>query len=292
MTPTTDLTTTPASEPIGRAPLNTPAVGRLGVGLRALLALVATLASYLLLLAAPLIPWLDPRPDAMAGNWVVAVLKQSAPILTVPVLAVLAVGLLARFVDRRPFRATGLVLDVRSAPALLLGTAISLVVVVPAGVLFARLQLLEPSPGIGGQPLWVVIVGTLVLGFGMQGMPEEFIWRGWLTQSIGGTPWRQATIAAVAFGLIHVASNGGHAVWWQGVIYIVAAGAFGFAAAALYFATGSLWAAVGIHGGLHLGNTLAALLGGGEGWPLELFQVVVYPLIGVAILRRLPAAAR
>lgn len=63
------------------------------------------------------------------------------------------------------------------------------------------------------------------------------------------------------------------------MIYIVAAGAFGFAAAALYFATGSLWAAVGIHGGLHLGNTLAALLGSSEGWPLELFQVVVYQVL-------------
>lgn len=291
MTTSTDITTTSASAPIGRAPLNTPAVGRLGVGLRALLAVVATLASYLLLLLAPLIPWLNPRPDAEAGNWAVAVLKQSAPILTVPVLAVLIVALLARFVDRRPLRVTGLVFDARSLPALLLGTAISLVVVVPASVLFTRLQLLAPSPGFGSQPLWVVVVGTLVLGFGMQGMPEEFIWRGWLTQSLGGRPWRQAGISAVAFGLIHIASNGGHAVWWQGAIYMVAAGAFGFAAAALYFATGSLWAAVGIHGGLHLGNTFAALLGGGEGWPLELFQIAVYTLIGVAIMRRLPSAS-
>ncbi len=292
------MTTTPgidtaltADRLTGRAPLPVPAVRWPGVLLRALLALIATLASYLLLLVLPSVPGLDPREDALAGNWGLAVLKQSVPILTVPLLSIVFIALLTRFVDRRPLRVTGLVLDARTVPALLLGTAISLVVVVPASVLFARLQLIQPAGGYGSQPLWVVVIGSILLGFGMQGMTEEFIWRGWLTQSIGGSPWRQATIAAVAFGLIHIVSNGGHAVWWQGAIYIVAAGSFGFAAAALYFATGSLWAAVGIHGGLHLGNLLAGLLGGGEGWPLEIFQAAVYLLIGVAILRRVSSAS-
>ncbi|MFT4216525.1 MAG: CPBP family intramembrane metalloprotease [Micropruina sp.] len=282
---------TPAPVPTGRAPLDTPAVGWPGVALRLLLALVVTLASYLLLLVVPSLPGMDPTPDARAGNWGLAVLKQGIPVLTVPLLSILFIAVLTRFVDRRPFRVTGLALDARTVLGLLLGTAISLVVVVPASVLFARLQLIPASSGFGGQPLWVVIAGSLLLGFGMQGFPEEYVWRGWLTQSLGGRPWRQAGVSAIAFGLIHIVSNGGHAVWWQGAIYITSAGAFGFAAAALYFATGSLWAAVGIHGGLHLGNTFAALLGGGEGWPLELFQIVAYLLIGLAIMRRLPSAS-
>lgn len=104
MTPTTDITTTPAVRTDQAGTLNTPPSGRLGIGLRALLALVATLASYLLLLAAPLIPgWIRVRtPWPATGSSPSS--KQSAPILTVPVLAVLAVGLLAQFVDRRPFR--------------------------------------------------------------------------------------------------------------------------------------------------------------------------------------------
>lgn len=36
---------------------------------------------------------------------------------------------------------------------------------------------------------------------------------------------------------------------------------------------------------------LASLLGGGEGWPLEIFQTAVYLLIGAAILRRVPSAS-
>lgn len=283
--------TTPTEVPAGRAPHDTPAVGRLGIGLRALLALAATLASYLLLLALPALPGMDPVPDALAGNWGLALVKQAIPMLTVPLLAIGLIALLTRFVDRRPFRMTGLALDARTVPALLLGTALSLLVVVPASVLLTRLQLVPaPVPG-GGEPLWVTVVGTLVVGYAMQGMPEEFIWRGWLTQSIGGSPRRQATIAAIAFGLIHLASNGGHAVWWQGAIYIAAAGAFGFAAAALYFATGSLWAAVGIHGGFHLGYLCAELLGGGQGWQPQLVQIAGYTLIGVALMRRLPASA-
>lgn len=212
-TPDTD-TTAVSTAPTGRAPLPTPAVGWLGVLLRALLALVATLASYLLLLVLPSVPGLDPAPDAIAGNWGLAVLKQSVPILTVPLLSIVFVVLLTRFVDRRPLRVTGLTLDARTVPALLLGTVVSLVVVVPASVLFTRLQLTAAPPGYGSQPLWVVVAGSLLLGYAMQGATEEFIWRGWLTQSMGGSPWRQATIAAVAFGLIHIVSNGGHAVWW------------------------------------------------------------------------------
>ncbi|MFT4294351.1 MAG: CPBP family intramembrane metalloprotease [Micropruina sp.] len=269
----------------------TPAVGPFGIVLRALLGVLATFGSYLLMLLVQLIPGMNPQPDAAAGNWGLAVLKQSVPIITIPLLSVVLVALLVRFVDRRPFRVAGLRFDVRAVPALLLGTAISLVVVVPASVLFTRLQLVPASDGFGSQPLWVVIAGTLLLGFGMQGFTEEFIWRGWLTQSVGGSHWRQATVSAVAFGLIHIVSNGGHAVWWQGAIYMTAAGAFGFAAAALYFATGSLWAAVGIHGGLHLATMCAGLLGGGGGWPLEMFQIAAYLLIGVAIMRRLPAAS-
>ncbi len=290
MTTATDGTPAPPA-PAGRPPLATPALRWPVVLLRILLAVAATVSSYLLLLIIPSLPGMDPPPDALAGNWGLAMLKQAGPILTVPLLSIVAVILLTRFVDRRPLRVTGLALDARTVPALLIGTAISLVVVVPAAVLLTRLQLIAAPGGFGSQPLWVVVTSSLLLGFGMQGFPEEYVWRGWLTQSIGGSPWRQAGISSVGFGVIHIASNGGHSAWWQGAIYVVAAGSFGFAAAALYFATGSLWAAVGIHGGLHLGTLCAVLLGGGEGWPLMLFLIAAYLLIGVAIMRRLPAAS-
>ena len=55
--------------------------------------------------------------------------------------------------------------------------------------------------------------------------------------------------------------------------------------------TQSLWAAVGIHGGLHLGYYLAMNLGVTGGPATEAITLVLYALIGYAILRRLPAKA-
>ncbi|MEZ5088382.1 MAG: hypothetical protein R2719_00955 [Micropruina sp.] len=95
------------------------------------------------------LPGMDPVPDALAGDWGLALVKQAIPMLTVPLLAIGLIALLTRFVDRRPFRMTGLALDARTVPALLLGTALSLLVVVPAGVLLTRLQLVPPRSAAG-----------------------------------------------------------------------------------------------------------------------------------------------
>ncbi len=272
----------------GPGPVHTPPAGIGGVVVRTVLAVVVGLAAYgpALLLAG--LPGMDARPDALAGNWALALLKQAGPLLTVPLVAAGLIALCTRWLDRRPFVVTGIRFDRRWVPAVLLGTAVSLVVVVPASVLLGRVGLVEVIPTSSHEPLWVVIVYTIVLGYVMQGITEEFVWRGWLSQSLGGGWHRQAILTAIPFGLIHILSNGGHPSFWAGLVYVAQAGAFGYAAAALYFATGSLWAAVGVHGGLHLANYLAQGLGGGTGWALELVQIVLYVLIGAAVMRRLP----
>ncbi len=269
-------------------PIQTTAVGRWGVVLRLVLAFVSGLVVYgpaLLLLK---LPGMDGKADALAGNWTLVLLKLGLPIATIPLAAVGVIWLLNRFVDHRPFTVSGIRFDRRSFPALLVGTAISLIVIVPAAVVLGRLGVGEVAEITSHEPLWAATIYTLILGFLMQGSTEEFIWRGWLSQSVGGSWRRQAIITSIGFGLIHILSNGGHDSFGEGALYVLNAAAFGFAAATLYFATGSIWAAVGVHGGLHLANFLAVLLGGALGWQLNLVTLVLYGLVGVIVMRRLP----
>lgn len=255
-----------------------------------MIALVITVAAYGPTLLLTRIPGLDGQEDALAGRWGLALLKLAGPLLLIPVTAVLLLAAATRWLDRRPWALTGIRFDRRWLPSLLLGTAISVAVILPVTVLADRMGLVERvAINSGAEPVWVALVYSLVLGFVMQGMTEEFVWRGWLTQSIGGGRQRQALVAAVGFGLIHLVSNGGHATVWAGLAYILNAAAFGYAAAALYFATGSLWAAVGIHGGLHLGNYLAMNLGAVGGTATELATLVLYALVGFSVMRRLSA---
>ncbi|MFN8049675.1 MAG: CPBP family intramembrane glutamic endopeptidase [Ancrocorticia sp.] len=267
-------------------PIQTPALGPLGTLLRLIIAFVALLASYGPYLLLQRLPVMDIQADVVAGNWGMMVTKEGLALATIPLTALVLIWLYNKFVDRRPFKVNGIRIDRRTVPALLIGTSISLVVIVPASVLLGNLGLVEVITFTSPEPFWVGVLNTILLGFVMQGATEEFIWRGWLSQSVGGSWQRQALITSVAFGLIHIISNGGHASIWEGALYITAAGAFGFAAAALYFTTGSIWAAVGIHGGLHLANYVAALLGGGEGWTLEIVQIVLYLAIGGVVMRQ------
>ena len=106
--------------------------------------------------------------------------------LLVPLVAVTAVVLLMRRVDRRPLREAGLFVDRWSLPAFLLGVALSAIAILPAGFALQNAGMLRgvtPSD----TALWIVIVQSLVLGLVVQGFPEELLWRGYLMQTL---PWR------------------------------------------------------------------------------------------------------
>lgn len=269
-------------------PIQTAAVGRWSVALRLGLAFIGGLVVYgpaLLLLK---VPGMDGEADALAGSWTLVLLKRGLAIATIPLFAIGVIWLLNRFVDHRRFVVSGIRINRRTVPALVLGTAISLIVIIPAAVVMGRLGIAEVVEVTSNKPLWAATIYTLILGFVMQGSTEEFIWRGWLSQSVGGSWLRQAVITSIGFGLIHILSNGGHDSFGEGALYMVNAAAFGFAAATLYFATGSIWTAVGIHGGLHLANYFAVLLGGALGWQLNLVSLVLYCLVGLIVMRRLP----
>lgn len=92
------------------------------------------------------------------------------------------------------------------------------------------------------------VVLSFVAGFG-----EEIVYRGYLLAllvPLMASPWLAATVASLAFGLLHA---------YQGALGIVRTGLLGFLFSASFLVSGSLWPAIACHvvvdlvGGLWLG---------------------------------------
>ncbi len=249
--------TTPDSPADGRPPR------RFHWAVRLLLTAVLMFANYLGLLAVlPVLPLAnDPSQSPLVS------LASVAPGVMTSIIAVVLIWLIMRHVDRRPLSELGLPFDSGSIPALLLGIAVSAAVVLASGMLLQSLGLLRPAGDDNtAAPSWMIAIVVFSQAFLLQGFPEELDRRGYLMQTLPFTNrWVVALISAATFGVMHIFSSGGQENLFERLIYIVQAFAFAFAAAALYQATGQLWAAVGIHGGLHVAFAIAALNGVGQG---------------------------
>lgn len=181
-------------------------------------------------------------------------------------IVVLCVRGWMRWVERRPIHVAGWRWGKRSVVWLLLGivaAAISPFTVV--ALLPATGPVLDDESLFGDQAvtpvtpvtLALLIVYYLGLAFVQQGIPEELLFRGMLLWSMRDRPVRAVTVTTLAFTIIHLVSNGGQQSAWEHVIYLAQPFGFALLAVGLLMWTGSLWAAVGVHGGFHIGNYLA-----------------------------------
>jgi membrane protease YdiL (CAAX protease family) len=232
------------------------------------------------------------RPDAPIGPAVGASVGIQALVL---VLAVAGVALVARLDGGRRLRDLGWRWNRRSLPALGLGVLVSALILVAVGVPLTSAGLLRlDDPGIGNEPLWAVLVIGLFRAFVLQGIPEELIFRGYLLTSLRMRPVRAVLVSGLVFGALHLISSGGQQGWGERIMYLALPTGFGFAAGALMLTTRSLWAAVGIHGGLHLTLLGFALLPRttlslpfGDGPALWLLAGLAWTLVAVALMVRL-----
>lgn len=209
------------------------------------------------------------------------------------VATVAAVGLVAlamRFVDRRPLIHTGWGWTRRSLPALLLGvvTAIGTTLLAAVPVSSAGLvRPLAPEDYTGGNPLWVVIPVALATSFLLQAIPEELIWRGYVLQTLRISPVTAVYVSATVFAALHVVSRGGQQNVWERLVYLALPFGFALLAGALVLRTGSLWSAVGVHGGVHVAVMIGTLwLAIGTGPALWVTIGLVQTLIGIVLLHR------
>lgn len=210
-------------------------------------------------------------------------------------VAVVGVAVVARLDGGRRLRDLGWRWDRRSLPALGLGIGISAVVVAGIGVPLTGTGGLRPmDAGIAGEPVWAVLVIGLARGFVLQAIPEELIFRGYMMTSLRLRPVRAVLVSGLAFGALHLTSSGGQQGWGERVMYLAMPIGFGLAAGALMLSTRSLWAAIGVHGGLHLTllgfallDTTGSSIALGNGPALWLLTGLVWTLIAAALLARL-----
>ena len=228
-------------------------------------------------LALVLSPWLNAAPGWVQG--VVFVILGCVVAAT----AIVFVVILMRYVDRRPVRDAGLFFSAGSIPAFLLGVLASVVVIVPAGFALESAGLLrevQPMQGSAG----AIVLSAVVAGLIVQGFPEELVWRGYLMQTVDWRPWPIALYSSAVFAALHILSSGGQQGFGERLLYVVQAFAFAFLAAALYRATGQLWAAVGVHAGLHFTHAWTESVGIGSGPNAWLVETAGYLILGVAVM--------
>lgn len=215
--------------------------------------------------------------------------------LVVLVVAIAAVALVARLDGGRRLRDLGWRWNRRSLPALGLGILISAAVVTAVGIPLTAAGVLRPDDaGIAGEPIWAVLTIGLARAFVLQGIPEELIFRGYLLTSLRMRPVSAVLVSGLTFGVLHLVSSGGQQGWTERVMYLAMPIGFGLAAGALMLTTRSLWAAVGVHGGLHLTLLILALLESrgspaslGNGPALWLLTGLAWTAIAAALMVRL-----
>lgn len=170
--------------------------------------------------------------------------------LGITLTALLFVYVVRRFLDRRPWSSLGwhrpwhLLLGVL-AGALPILAAFGTAMAMGAGTWVP----MDASVLLGQLPLGAVL---LLLN---QAFPEELLWRGHVFDTLSQrlSPRAVLIITSVAFGSMHVFSQGSGTTIGDKLLYVLMATALGFAAGAARVRGGGLWMAAGVHLGFHLG---------------------------------------
>ncbi|KQB86017.1 CPBP family intramembrane glutamic endopeptidase [Corynebacterium lowii] len=156
----------------------------------------------------------------------------------------------------------------------LLGTAVILPLMCAVYLLYGALGYLRGEATVeffSEYPTGIVLVISVLYAFVqayvLQGFPEELIYRGWLAEVTQTKPGLTLAWTTTAFTVIHLFSEGGQQTWGDRLLYLVLPLGMGLLAGALRIVTGSLWAGVATHGGMHLFNSLVPPLVVPEGFP-------------------------
>lgn len=178
------------------------------------------------------------------------------------VVAYVGVRLLVRYLDHQP----PAMLKLRPTKTGMIWFAamigVAMVIFLIAGGITILFDVAGEPLAQHGDQWWATLIIVLGMAFLLQGIPEEFIWRGWLLPSLGAkTSMRWAVgFSVVVFGSLHLVSRGGQSNALEHVIYLAMPLGFAYAAAMARLVANSTWAAVGVHGGFHTAMVFANVL--------------------------------
>lgn len=254
--------------------------------LRPILAVVILVVADLSSTLPLLIPWVKAARRQAVGHGNASIALFCGVTLICVTLTTLvacaSVWFLCRYLDKMPFSIVDLRLTSR-------GLLWFFSMIAVACIIFAITMGIAHLAGVKGIPedssgdTWRAnMILAFGLGFLLQAIPEEIIFRGWLIPSLGNTKLAVA-LSVVTFGVIHIVSQGGQQNLVERFIYLIMPLGFAFAAAIVRLASHSVWAAIGVHGGLHISGTIMFFLPN-ESSPLQWTLLgVLWTLVGIII---------
>ena len=254
--------------------------------LRPILAVVILVIADLSSTLPLLIPWVKAARRQAVGHGNASIALFCVVTLICVTLTTLvacaSVWFLCRYLDKMPFSIVDLRLTSR-------GVLWFFSMIAVACIIFAITMGITHLAGVKGIPedssgdtWWANIILAFGLGFLLQAIPEEIIFRGWLIPSLGNTKLAVA-LSVVTFGVIHIVSQGGQQNLVERFIYLIMPLGFAFAAAIVRLASHSVWAAIGVHGGLHISGTIMFFLPN-ESSPLQWTLLgVLWVLVGIIV---------
>ena len=254
--------------------------------LRPILAVVILVVADLSSTLPLLIPWVKAARRQAVGHGNASIALFCGVTLICVTLTTLvacaSVWFLCRYLDKMPFSIVDLRLTSR-------GLLWFFSMIAVACIIFAITMGIAHLAGVKGIPedssgdtWWANMILAFGLGFLLQAIPEEIIFRGWLIPSLGNTKLAVA-LSVVTFGVIHIVSQGGQQNLVERFIYLIMPLGFAFAAAIVRLASHSVWAAIGVHGGLHISCTIMFFLPN-ESSPLQWTLLgVLWTLVGIII---------
>lgn len=254
--------------------------------LRPILAVVILVVADLSSTLPLLIPWVKAARRQAVGHGNASIALFCGVTLICVTLTTLvacaSVWFLCRYLDKMPFSIVDLRLTSR-------GLLWFFSMIAVACIIFAITMGIAHLAGVKGIPedssgdtWWANMILAFGLGFLLQAIPEEIIFRGWLIPSLGNTKLAVA-LSVVTFGVIHIVSQGGQQNLVERFIYLIMPLGFAFAAAIVRLASHSVWAAIGVHGGLHISGTIMFFLPN-ESSPLQWTLLgVLWTLVGIII---------
>ena len=254
--------------------------------LRPILAVVILVIADLSSTLPLLIPWVKAARRQAVGHGNASIALFCVVTLICVTLTTLvacaSVWFLCRYLDKMPFSIVDLRLTSR-------GVLWFFSMIAVACIIFAITMGIAHLAGVKGIPedssgdtWWANMILAFGLGFLLQAIPEEIIFRGWLIPSLGNTKLAVA-LSVVTFGVIHIVSQGGQQNLVERFIYLIMPLGFAFAAAIVRLASHSVWAAIGVHGGLHISGTIMFFLPN-ESSPLQWTLLgVLWVLVGIIV---------
>lgn len=262
-------TTRPVPHPADLSPTTAPPTRRAVVVLRCVIAAVGMMTCAML----PALPYSVPgftdwlTQLEAAGNITLIVMVQVArySIAVVAALALLLVIARLEKVRLRDYfghvgaaRAWGSFGATTAGAAVVTTIAVGLVQLVGAGAT-------RGAADVTGLLLALTVIQGLARAFVLQGIHEEWWFRGFAFRGLADRPWFVLGATTLGFTVLHLVSSGGQQSLLERFLYLVLPLGMGLWGGVERWCTGTVWGAVGIHGGVHTGLLVATLLGWGFG---------------------------